>query len=304
MLGLITDRTQAHVNRVKELSGKGWNGMTAAERAEWKGNPLDVEEGGVNLIPQGPFYSSSVDLTYRNGSITATAKTSGTYLYAVSIIGPAVDYEGMFLTMSLDSVYTESAAAPQIALYWHDDNGQEPAGASLTGAGSVTFALSDNVEFRQYLAAYVYVSAAANVNAGDSVRYNGLMLERGDVRHNYVPYTEIVQTNATKGAYNHADLNRVERIVGELAAEMGLTLPVKTDWSVWDIPTQADFERYLANLSAIRNACFNSANVPVVPGSMNGLTYGAANTIEKILQTVKRSDDTLCRSGDIFCGEV
>ena len=37
--GLITDRTEADVRRVKALAAKGWAGMTAAERTEWLGEP-------------------------------------------------------------------------------------------------------------------------------------------------------------------------------------------------------------------------------------------------------------------------
>ena len=33
---LITDRTQADVDRRAELKAKGWQGMTAEEKAEWK----------------------------------------------------------------------------------------------------------------------------------------------------------------------------------------------------------------------------------------------------------------------------
>ena len=32
---LVTDRTQADVERVRELAAKGFAAMTAAERAEW-----------------------------------------------------------------------------------------------------------------------------------------------------------------------------------------------------------------------------------------------------------------------------
>ena len=36
--GLITDRTQADVNRVRVLAEKGWDGMTEEEQSEWKGD--------------------------------------------------------------------------------------------------------------------------------------------------------------------------------------------------------------------------------------------------------------------------
>ena len=35
MLDFVTDRTQADVDRVNELSAKGWDNMTAEEQAEW-----------------------------------------------------------------------------------------------------------------------------------------------------------------------------------------------------------------------------------------------------------------------------
>ncbi len=35
MLNLITDRSQAHVNRLLALQSRGWENMTAAEQAEW-----------------------------------------------------------------------------------------------------------------------------------------------------------------------------------------------------------------------------------------------------------------------------
>lgn len=36
ILNLITDRTQADVDRVRYLSAKGWDGMTEEEKAEWR----------------------------------------------------------------------------------------------------------------------------------------------------------------------------------------------------------------------------------------------------------------------------
>ena len=55
MLNLITDRTQADVERVRELAAKGFAAMTAAERAEWlagmKGayNASDMNRVGTAL---------------------------------------------------------------------------------------------------------------------------------------------------------------------------------------------------------------------------------------------------------------
>ena len=52
---LVTDRTQADVERVRELAAKGFAAMTAAEQAEWltgmKGayNAADLNRVGIAL---------------------------------------------------------------------------------------------------------------------------------------------------------------------------------------------------------------------------------------------------------------
>ena len=285
MKGLITDRTLRNVARRNELATKGWANMTASERTEWQGDPLIAE--GVNLLPCGPFYSSVVDLKYRNAEIVATATAPGTYLYAISIIGDASTYAGKTFTLSVDSV-VKTAGVAQLALYWHDDNGFEYAGASLVGAGSVTVDMSlwPNTAGRAYLALYVYITTTEQVTAGTTTRFVGVMFENGAVRHEYVPYTEILPTLATKGAYNYSDLNRVERAVEEISDLAGLGLVTKTDWGMWDIPRASDMTRYLSNIRSIKNKY--GINIPL-PDSMNHLTYETANNIEKILLAAYQS---------------
>ena len=279
MKGLITDRTLRNVARRNELATKGWANMTTDERAEWLGDPMVAT--GVNLLPCGPYYSSVVSLKYRNAEIVATATSPGTYLYAISIIGPASNYAGKKFTLSVDQV-VKTAGVAQLALYWHGDNGFEYAGASLVGAGSVSVDLSlwPNTEGRAYLALYVYVTTSETVTAGTTTRFVGVMLENGEVRHEYVPYTEILSTLATKGAYNYSDLNRVERAVAEISDRASLGLVTKTDWGAWDIPRTADMTRYLGNIKTIKTRY--NINI-ALPDSMNHLTYETANNIEAIL---------------------
>lgn len=92
--------------------------------------------------------------------------------------------------------------------------------------------------------------------------------------------------DAAKGAYNYTDLNRVETAVSELASELGLSLTTKTNWTLWDIPVQADMERYLENVAAIRDACPGEVEFPNLPDSMNNLSFEGANSIEKVLLLV------------------
>ena len=302
MKGLITDREQLNVDRLKELHSKGWHHMTAAEQKEWMGNPLEAT--GVNLLPPGPFYSSSVALKYTNDCIIAKTNASGIYLYAISIIGNASDYEGKTFTLSADYMGTADGGKPQLALYWHDDNGYEYAGASLTAEGSVTFAIAQNIGARAYLAMYVYVTTDAPVEAGAAARFRGVMFEVGNTRHKCVPYTEILSTPTTKGAYNYSDLNRVERVVAELSDKLNLNLVTKTDWRMWDVPTVSDMERYLYNVSVVRHVCLNKDILPTLPTSMRKLLYHDANNIEKILLAGFEKSNAEYRTGDLFCGEV
>lgn len=126
---------------------------------------------------------------------------------------------------------------------------------------------------------------------------------------------------AAKGAYNYTDLNRVETAVAELAVELGLDLVTKTDWTLWDVPTRSDMERYLGNVVAIRDACPDDIAFPPLPVSMSGLGYEGANNIEKVLALAYESlgrvpdipdvpdvpsepGEYVIRSGEIYCGEV
>ncbi len=300
MKNLITDRERSNVLYRNNLAAKGFQSMSEAERAEWLGDPFSTV--GANLLSNGPAYSSVVDLDYLSDAIVATANAGGVYLYAISIIGEAANYEGKTFTLSVDYMRSLGGGTPQLALYWHDDSGFEYAGASLTAAGSVTFDVFENAGNRAYLALYVYVTTSATVTAGAMARFGGVMLENGSVRHEYVPYTEVITTNVTKGAYNYSDLNRVERTVKELSEKLGLELTTKTDWAMWDIPRFADMERYLYNIRVIKNAVSSTTSLPT---SMVGLTYNDANNIEKILlEASNKIKESAVFSGDIMCGEV
>lgn len=301
MQGLVTDRTQDNVLRRNELAAKGWANMTAAEQAEWLGSPL---KNGVNLLPYAPYYSSVVELKHTNDAINATATAAGSYLYAVLIVGPAADYENREMTLSADYIGSSGGGNPQIALYWHDENGFEHTGAFLSEPGSIAFHTGANAGGREYLAMYIYVTGDASVEAGAAARFRGVMLEFGSERHDYVPHMEILPTDTTKGAYNYSDLNRVERAASELSDLYGLNLETKTDWTGWDMPHKADMARYIVNVRKIRHASLDPNRLAAVPTSMNGMNFNDANNIEKIMLAASEHTDRIVRFGELYCGEV
>ena len=301
MIGLITDRNQENVDRLKELTAKGWAGMTPDEQAEWLGEPTDTT---ANLFAPGTFIPAGVNLEYQNQAVVATAFWDGVYLYATSIVGEAEKFEGKTLTLSVDAVSTVGGGTPNLVAYWYDENGYEYAGGALSGAGSVSFAVTENTAGRSYLALYVYVTTDTSVSAGAITKYWGLMLNEGDTRQPYVPYTAILPTMATKGAYNYSDLNRVELAVAEISKHFDLKLVTKTDWKPWDVPVQSDTARYLANVKAIRDVCPNKESLPVLPPSLYSMTYTTANAIETILAVAATYAKQSYRCGELFCGEV
>ena len=118
----------------------------------------------------------------------------------------------------------------------------------------------------------------------------------------------------SKGAYNHTDLNRVEEAVAKIVSYMkaldmeGAFYPTRT-WSVDDVPTKAEMDRYIANVKAIRNALPILHHVmPLPPASMAGLTYAGANAIEEILSVAMQYVESRIQvypfSGEIYGGEV
>lgn len=281
MLGFVTDRTQQNVARRKELTRRGWASMTTAERDEWTGNPLSVT--GANLIPTGPHYSSTVDLEFGLTDIVATAKSAGTYLYAILIIGETANYENKTFTLSVDAIESTSGVVPQIALYWHDDAGYEYAGAALFNAGSATINTAEwpNYNSRANLALYIYVTTTEEAAVGAQARFKKVMFVHGEEKHDYSVYNEIAPTPATKGAYNFSDLNRVERAVAEISSLENLKLTTKTNWGMWDVPTVSDMNRYLSNVKAIRTYAESSIELP---DTMDNLTYTYANNIERVIE--------------------
>ena len=118
---------------------------------------------------------------------------------------------------------------------------------------------------------------------------------------------------ATKGMYTHNDLNRVEKAVEAISLrfkESGyeIQLSTKTNWTYRDILTKTDMERYLRNISILREFLVVFSNTPNVPNIDARLDYKLANDIEKIVKDVYNIADGLVRSryyaGEIISGEV
>lgn len=118
-----------------------------------------------------------------------------------------------------------------------------------------------------------------------------------------------------RGAYNYTDMNRVGQAVAYIAGRMtalpgqlqayrqshgvaedsvydlpydpsAVSVTPKTDWSVSDIPTQAQIRIYLANISNLRSILTLPSGTPSPPANLNGMTYTIANNLERILYVI------------------
>lgn len=277
MLGLITDRTQENVDYLVSLNRKGWANMTPYEKAIWTGDPLTASDFGyrepVNLLPNRVYYSEGVRVSFRNNYFVVVG--SG---YAVIVIGAASDFAGADVTLSVDSI-TGTGGNLELVWYDSDDTFYSVEDTMLSGGNMITTRLSDNPWGMEYLALRITTS-------GGITTLNKVMLERGETRHDYTPYTPILPTMATKGAYNYSDLNRVEMAVEELSVNLGLGLETKTDWNIWDVPTESDMNRYRDNLVMIEQHLRLEEVMGDIPPDLSKLTITHANMIEKFLMSV------------------
>lgn len=118
-----------------------------------------------------------------------------------------------------------------------------------------------------------------------------------------------------KGAYNYGDMNRVGKAVayianrmtslpGQLAAyraEKGVAddpiyqvpydpssvvVAAKTNWAMSDTPTQSLVKAYLNNLTVLRKQLTLPPDAPLVPSSLDNLTFSTANNIEYLLYVI------------------
>ena len=94
-----------------------------------------------------------------------------------------------------------------------------------------------------------------------------------------------------KGAYNAADLNRVGAAVSYLTDALrglGYDVPTKpkTDWTITDIPRQAQMETYLENIRLLRDCLVYAA--PPAPDPAERFAFEQANNIEEILSILER----------------
>jgi hypothetical protein len=106
-----------------------------------------------------------------------------------------------------------------------------------------------------------------------------------------------------KGSLSYMDYNRIESGVSELAATLGASVSIKTNWTVEGYMTTSDANRWLSNVSNIRAKCSGPGGLPSTPTSMDKLAYKTMNEIEEILAKIERiANDHLLYCDEPICG--
>lgn len=102
-----------------------------------------------------------------------------------------------------------------------------------------------------------------------------------------------------KGALNYTDFNRIESGIQELGSIVGVSVSVRTDWTVDGYMKVSDAARWLSNINSIRAKCSGSSAIADTPESMNKLDFSTMNQIEQILLDI----ETLAKTYVTFSGE-
>lgn len=97
-----------------------------------------------------------------------------------------------------------------------------------------------------------------------------------------------VDTGTKKGRYNTADMNRVGEAVAyirDMFLDYGYMISVnpRVDWTELDIPRRSDMAAYLRNVVLVGDLIVFSRNPPVLPNTLEGMSFRTANNIEKLL---------------------
>lgn len=107
----------------------------------------------------------------------------------------------------------------------------------------------------------------------------------------------------SKAYYNYTDLNRIELWCEYLAEILNsylysASILTKSNWTMFDFPTQSEMERIRINISTLKQAYFSFTEIPQ---NLENMTWQKANDIEKVLYDI----DYLLRHMEnnfVYCG--
>lgn len=114
-----------------------------------------------------------------------------------------------------------------------------------------------------------------------------------------------------KGAYSHADFNRVENAVKYLSEILNAygypnQVIIKNNWTPNDIQKVSEIQRYIDNIAELKDKYYSNVE-GTMPTTSTWLSIEGANYLEKILVNIESiiisMEQVFVRSGVANCGQ-
>lgn len=295
----ITDRTQADVDRVKELTAKARTGTwTEEEQQEWaagmKGalsyTDYNRLENGMKELAETVGAAYSARIVQRNIQVVTAKNESGEI--------PAWD------ASSSKSEFFMPLTARKAGLLLR----------------SLEFRVRGYMpgKMRTVLRKYGSTTALADKSI-DLVRgYNDVALDMGSIalekgveyqlyfaaaNNFYPPSVEpswVVANDYIDIASGSAYYNDDSKLI--FSGTVSLVTPVEAGWTINDYLTVSDATRWIDNVKAIRSKCSGKSSTPETPEALS-YHFTVINQVEKVLSDIEAiAKDHLLYCSDTICG--
>ena len=295
----ITDRTQADIDRVKEIAVKARTGTwTEEEQQEWasgmKGalsyTDYNRIESGMKELAEIVGASYSARIVQQNIQVVTARNESGdipawdTYPAKAEFFMPLTAKKAGLLLRSLEfrvKGYVPGTMRTVLRKYGSTTALVDKFIDIIRGYNDVVldmgdFALEKGVEYQLYFAAsnnfYPPSVQPSWVAANDCI----------DIAHG--------------SAYYGDDSKLI------FSGTVGLTVPAEAGWTINDYLTITDATRWIDNVKSIRSKCSGKSSTPETPEALS-CHFAVINQVEKVLSDIEAiAKDHLLYCSDTICG--
>lgn len=295
----ITDRTQADVDRVKELTAKARTGTwTEEEQQEWASGM----KGALSYTDYSRIESGMKELA--------------------EIVGASYSARIVQQNIQVVTARNESGAIPAWDTYPAKAEFFMPLTAKKAGLllRSLEFRVKGYVPgtMRTVLRKYGSTTALADKFI-DIVRgYNDVVLDMGSIAlekgveyqlyfaatNNFYPPSVqpswVAVNDCIDIAHGSAYYGDDSKLI--FSGTVGLTVPAEVGWTINDYLTIADATRWIDNVKSIRSKCSGKSSTPETPEALS-CHFAVINQVEKVLSDIEAiAKDHLLYCSDTICG--
>ena len=295
----ITDRTQADVDRVKELTAKARTGTwTEEEQQEWASGM----KGALSYTDYNRIESGMKELA--------------------GIVGAPYSARIVQQNIQVVTAKNESGDIPAWDTYPAKYEFFMPLTAKKAGLRlrSLEFRVKGYVPGTMRIVLRKYGSTTALADKfTDIVRgYNDVVLDMGSIAlekgveyqlyfaasNNFYPPSVqpswVAVNDCIDIAHGSAYYGDDSKLI--FSGTVGLTMPVEVGWTINDYLTIADATRWIDNVKSIRSKCSGKSSTPETPEALS-CHFAVINQVEKVLSDIEAmAKDHLLYCSDTICG--